>query len=216
MLFLIGCTIYQLVVFDGASDFRKVADVPSLRSVNSPNIFCLNDRVFVFSGISTISKITLVQMFSVMSRFRIRKISGILPPPRAGATCCEFNNEIVMVGGLHIGATSEEFCDDAWAFNGEAWRELKIIGPSLECVHAMCRVMCDKIVIYGGYNGKTAYGLTYNDSIWVLDPVLLKTRFLKTQVHQNKFRSQKFMFQGLNLLIDDERVDISELFAMEI
>ena len=44
----------------------------------------------------------------------------------------------------------------------------------------MCRIICDKIVVYGGYNGKTAYGLTYNDVIWLLDPVLLRTRFLKT------------------------------------
>ena len=85
-----------------------------------------------------------------------------------------------MVGGLHTGATNEEFCDNIWAFDGDSWRQLKIIGPCPECVHAMCRIICDKIVIYGGYNGKTAYGLTYNDVIWLLDPVLLRTRFLKT------------------------------------
>lgn len=96
--------------------------MPSLRSVNSPNIFSLNGKVFVFSGISTISRITLVQMFSLAERFRVRRISGPLPPPRAGATCCEFNNEIVMAGGLHTSATNENFCSDVWVFNGQTWR----------------------------------------------------------------------------------------------
>ena len=56
----------------------------------------------------------------------------------------------------------------------------------------MCRIMCDKIVVYGGYNGKTTCGLVYNDFIWVLNPVNLRADSLQTWVRQDKFKPQKF------------------------
>ena len=50
----------------------------------------------------------------------------------------------------------------------------------------MYKIICDKILIFGGFNGKAAYGMVYNNMIWLLDPVAIRIRHMQSQIHQKE------------------------------